>query len=300
MATLIVLYTDPRVPTPTAANSMPSPIEHMPCSVEVVVRERVRFALLPRRGWSSRVPLPTKPAGKMPSLIFHTYVAGRDLVPKYQLRRAEQYFDLAASKFVKLHADEQDIAGRECLVATPARHSPRETAQVTAPVSSPARGVCKRPRSSLPVKTAVKAPTMPKVEAKAKVEAEPIVEAEAEPEPEPAPKAEVKPKSILKPTKVRGADYYIRHCGEAPPGQQGGLRPVSESIAKSTVSRIPLSEWNIDILPINLPDRYKKLAFKSKETLDLEARTTKVVSLPLFLCSISLFSPCSWLLTFMA
>lgn len=111
---------------------------------------------------------------------------------------------------------------------------------------------------------------MPKVEAKAKVEAKPIVE--------------VKPKSVLKPTRKINVDEYVRHCTKGSPDQRG-LPSPSESIANSTMSRYPLSEWDMDRLPIDMPDRFKKLAFKrqeSKETSDLEAQPTKVVSLPFF------------------
>ena len=123
---------------------------------------------------------------------------------------------------------------------------------------------------------------MPKVEAEAKVEAKPIVRAEAKPKPD--PKAGVKPKSILKPTRKIEAGFYIRHCTEGSPGRRG-LAPLSDRVAYSTMSQYPISEWDMDNLPIDLPDRHKRLAFKrqeSKETTELGARPTKVVSLRFF------------------
>lgn len=157
----------------------------------------------------------------------------------------------------------------------------RKAAKVTAPVSPPVRGEYKRPRSSLPGKTTVKATPKPKVVAKAKVEPKPEPKPIVEAEPKPKPKVEVKPKSILKPAR-KGNVEYIRHCTEAPPDTNGGLLPATESIQNSTVSRFPTSEWDYKNLPIDLPDRYKPLAFKkqeSGETLEGGEKPTKLVSL---------------------
>lgn len=113
----MVIRCNPALPTPAAANSMPSPIEHIPCCVEVLPSRRVRFALLPPRGWSSRIPvLKNRAGGKMPSTFFHVYVPEGVTIPEYQIRLAEEFFDLAAEKFTKLHGEEREIAGRECLV----------------------------------------------------------------------------------------------------------------------------------------------------------------------------------------
>lgn len=157
-------------------------------------------------------------------------------------------------------------------------------------VEAEAKVQAKKSFLPVPVKPAAEAPTMPKVEAEAKVEQNPIVR--PEPEPESSPKVEVKPKSILKPTRKINAEFYIQHCLEDAP-DKGFLVPASDSIVNSTARRFPLSEWNIDTLPINMPDRYKKLAFKSKQT----EGPTKVVSLHHLLFNILCF-PRSFLLTF--
>ena len=63
------------------------------------------------------MPVPKKPAsGKMPSTFFHIYVAEGVVIPEYQLHRAVEFFDFAASKFTKLYAEERDVVGRKYLI----------------------------------------------------------------------------------------------------------------------------------------------------------------------------------------
>ncbi len=284
MASLIVFRTSSAVPAPTAANSMPSPIEHRPCSVQLTATGNVVFNLLPAREWRSLIPLPVKPAGKMPSSIFHIYCNGGAAIPHHVRRRAEEAFDHAASTFVKLVADGNDLAGREYLTASyhhhlvtdqaivakpsPVRYTTaqraaiaraaaaaasRRPAKVMAPAPPPVRGGYKRVRSAVPVK------------AKAK------------------PKVEVQVKSILKPARSSNVEY-VKHCIDAPPIKGRLLRAATENIRNSTCSRFPTAEWRIDHIPINARDWFDRTVLDAQEARKARGEegplAPKVVSVP--------------------
>lgn len=110
----IVLRVRSGLPLPTPLCSMPSYIEHVPCSLRLTKAGHVAFSLLPCRHGRSLIPLPTKPARKMPSSIFHFYrTTGGPSTPQAVLRKAEALIQRAMSTFDALAEAKVDIPGRK-------------------------------------------------------------------------------------------------------------------------------------------------------------------------------------------